>query len=180
MEAALNNKNYIGSHPCNLCGKIRYFKSKSGFIRAKNTICRSCSNSISSGGSGFVRPVEGMRLCGKCKHILPEEHFKLYKDGRRHAYCNSCKSAHFKNYQKTVGRFKRHGITKQIYDEMYEVQSGKCYICEIKNDKLHIDHNHSTGKVRKLLCKECNLALGLLKENVVTLKNMIHYLEKHE
>lgn len=168
----------VGSHPCKLCGKIREFKTPRGYKLGKDKLCKSCSNSIALGGSGFVRPVEGKRLCGKCKQILSEENFVLYKDGRRHAYCNPCKSEHFKNYQKTIGRFKRHGITKEIYDEMYKAQNGKCYICGLDEVKLHIDHNHSTGKVRRLLCKECNMALGLLKENVVTLKNMIEYLEK--
>lgn len=168
----------VGSHPCKLCGKIRYYKSKAGFARGKDKLCKSCSNSITQGGSGFVRPVEGKRLCGKCKQILPENKFTLYKDGRRHAYCKPCKSEHFKHYQKTIGRFKRYGITKEIYEEMYKKQSGKCYICNVVEPELHIDHNHTTGKVRTLLCKECNMALGLLKENVVTLKNMIEYLEK--
>jgi hypothetical protein len=168
----------VGSHPCKLCGKIRYFKSISGYKRGKDKLCKSCSNSITLGGSGFVRPVDGKRLCGKCKEVLPEENFTLYKDGRRHAYCKPCKSEHFKHYQKTIGRFKRHGITKEIYEQMYNAQSGKCYICGIGGVKLHIDHNHTTGKVRSLLCKECNMALGLLKENVDTLNNMIEYLEK--
>lgn len=170
----------VGSYPCKLCGKVREFKTISGYKRGKDKVCISCSNSIKGGGIGFVRPVNGKRLCGKCKQILPEENFVLYKDGRRHAYCNTCKSEHFKHYQKTIGRFKRHGITKNDYDEMVTKQSGKCYICGVGDVKLHIDHNHITGKVRSLLCKECNMALGLLKENIVTLKNMINYLEKDE
>lgn len=168
----------VGSHPCKLCGKIRQFTSLAGYRKGKDKLCKSCSNSIVLGGSGFVRPVEGKRLCGKCKQVLPEENFVQYKDGRRHAYCNPCKSEHFKHYQKTVGRFKRHGITKDIYDAMYTEQSGRCYICSKHETKLHIDHNHSTGKVRHLLCKECNMALGLLQENVGSLRNMIEYLEK--
>lgn len=166
-------------HPCKICGKIKEYKSVAGFKKGKDKPCMSCSNSIKGGGSGFVRPVEGKRLCGKCKQILPEENFVLYKDGRRHAYCNTCKSEHFKKYQKTIGRFKRHGITKEIYEKMFKEQNGKCYICSIKGVHLHIDHNHITGTVRKLLCKECNMGLGLLKENKTTLQNMINYLETH-
>jgi hypothetical protein len=168
----------VGSHECKLCGKIRHFKSVCGYKKGKDKLCRSCSNSLKAGGTGFVRPVDGKRLCGKCKQILPENNFVLYKNGSRHAYCNVCKSEHFKQYQKTVGRFKRYGLTKEEYEKMYQTQSGKCYICQKSEEKLHIDHNHTTGKVRSLLCKECNLALGLLKENVESLKNMIIYLEK--
>lgn len=66
----------------------------------------------------------------------------------------------------------------EVYDSMYEQQSGKCYICGKHETKLHIDHNHLTGKIRQLLCKECNMALGLMQENVGSLRNMIEYLEK--
>lgn len=175
----ITKRRVLGSHPCKLCGKLRHYKSKAGLARAKNTMCKSCSNSIALGGSGFVRPVEGKRLCGRCKQVLPEGNFTMYKNGKVHAYCKPCKSDHFKNYQKTIGRFKRHGITKEIYEQMYSQQLGKCFICKSTNAELHIDHNHNTGKVRSLLCKECNMALGLIKENKETLKNMIKYLEIH-
>lgn len=176
----MDKRKVLGTCPCSKCGKIREYRSISGLARAKNVLCKSCSNSIANGGSGFVRPIDGHRLCGKCKQVLPENKFRLYKDGRRHAYCDECKSSHFKQYQKTVGRFKRHGITKEIYDGMVEGQKRKCAICGIYSDNLHIDHNHTTKKVRGLLCKECNMALGLVKENITTINNMIEYLEKYE
>jgi hypothetical protein len=173
------SKTIVGTHPCKLCGKIREFKSKVGYNRGKDKHCKSCANSIANGGLGFVRPVEGKRLCGKCKKLLPIEQFVKYKNNKTHGYCKICKSEHFKHYQKTTGRFKRHGITKEIFDEMCITQDQKCYICQQTTDKLHIDHNHVTGDVRKLLCKECNMALGLVKENKFTLNNMINYLEEH-
>ena len=45
---------------------------------------------------------------------------------------------------------------------------------------MAVDHCHDTGKVRGLLCSDCNTALGLLKENENTMKNMISYVQKHD
>lgn len=54
-------------------------------------------------------------------------------------------------------------------------------ICEICNTKgrIVLDHNHQTGFFRGWLCSNCNLSLGLIKENIVTLGSMIRYLRKH-
>lgn len=59
-------------------------------------------------------------------------------------------------------------------------QNNSCYICnEILSKRAFVDHCHSTGKIRKLLCNNCNLALGNAKDNIEILKNMINYLEEH-
>jgi len=73
----------------------------------------------------------------------------------------------------------RYGITKEDYILMFNKQKGLCAICEEKKDyNLHIDHCHSTNKVRGLLCGTCNRALGLLKDNTYFLGNAIKYLIK--
>lgn len=55
-----------------------------------------------------------------------------------------------------------HKMTEKTYDVMYEEQSGKCYICEQSMVyHLHVDHEHATGKIRALLCRECNWMVGL-------------------
>jgi len=79
-------------------------------------------------------------------------------------------------------------VTENVYNEMLKKQYNKCAICKKPQPKysiykwsekrLSIDHNHSTGRIRGLLCSKCNLAIGLLKEDVKTLKRAIRYLEK--
>lgn len=71
-------------------------------------------------------------------------------------------------------------ITLEKYNEMFEKQGGMCGICgrhqsELKTS-LHVDHDHQTGKIRGLLCTNCNTALGLLKENQDTLFSAQVYL----
>lgn len=71
-------------------------------------------------------------------------------------------------------------VPPKRFQEMFEAQNGKCAICGItplENEKeLSIDHDHTTGKVRALICNQCNLALGCVKENTIILENMINYI----
>lgn len=69
---------------------------------------------------------------------------------------------------------RRFGITPDAYDTMLAAQGGNCRICGNKNSdhrgrRLHVDHDHSTGAVRGLLCSKCNTGLGLFNNDVVLL-----------
>jgi hypothetical protein len=73
----------------------------------------------------------------------------------------------------------RYGITQERYDELYAEQLGCCAICGKSGEKLVVDHNHGTGRVRGLLCYNCNLGLGLLGDSVVIVAAANNYLIKH-
>jgi len=83
-------------------------------------------------------------------------------------------------------RFKRHNITKNIYDNLLNKYEGKCWICKTL-DASHIDHDHlccpgawSCGKcVRGVLCSNCNTAIGLLKDRKDFLEEAKKYLSMH-
>ena len=67
---------------------------------------------------------------------------------------------------------------------MLKTQNYKCSICFITIDKsgpngLCVDHDHTTGKIRELLCSHCNSSLGMIKEDVGLLEKMILYIKKH-
>ena len=56
------------------------------------------------------------------------------------------------------------GITYQQYLDMLKAQGHRCAICQLHiNGNAHLDHNHTTGKIRGLLCPTCNMALGNLE-----------------
>lgn len=57
-------------------------------------------------------------------------------------------------------------------------KSGPCEICGASTDVLHLDHDHSSGRVRGWLCGNCNRALGLFRDNEMILRRAIKYLEK--
>lgn len=54
-----------------------------------------------------------------------------------------------------------------------------CEICCFSHNKLHVDHNHETGKVRGMLCQKCNFGLGFFEDNIPYLERAIIYLEKN-
>jgi hypothetical protein len=77
-------------------------------------------------------------------------------------------------------RLKRHGLTVEEYEIMAERQNYCCAICGREPKKLHIDHDHETGKVRGLLCRHCNCLIGFAKDNGLILERAIKYLDKYE
>ena len=85
------------------------------------------------------------------------------------------KARHRKN------NIKKYGITEDDYLRIFEGQKGVCLICGLPQltKRLHIDHDHKTGKIRGLLCENCNRGLGMFKDDIVTLKSAIGYLNKH-
>jgi hypothetical protein len=71
------------------------------------------------------------------------------------------------------------GIGLYQYETMFEQQQGKCFICsnEEQEKNLAVDHCHSTGRVRGLLCGPCNQAIGLMKDSPALLIKAAQYLE---
>ena len=82
---------------------------------------------------------------------------------------------------------KNYSLSLEDYNNLYKKQNGVCAICSRVETRLHpahgrmysllVDHDHKTGKVRGLLCHHCNLVLGHAKDETLTLKNAITYLE---
>lgn len=73
------------------------------------------------------------------------------------------------------------GISQKQYEQMEAEQNGVCYICHGRDDfsnHLAVDHCHSNGHVRGLLCRNCNRALGQFQDNVDFLERAIIYLKK--
>ncbi len=76
----------------------------------------------------------------------------------------------------------RHGITIEQYEHMLEEQEHLCAICQrypksnLKNP-WHVDHDHTTGKVRGILCHSCNTALGNFNDDPVILERALEYLK---
>lgn len=137
--------------------------------------------------------------CCVCNIRKPFSEFYNYKnksDGKSYR-CKPCDDiARFKWKKDNPERSKRSsrerslkfrfGINLQEYEELLHKQNYACAICgstETRNMgdtvwSLSVDHNHITGKIRGLLCNNCNRGLGLLGDSLEALKKAIKYLEE--
>lgn len=78
----------------------------------------------------------------------------------------------------------RYNLSVNEFNDMLLEQKQCCAICKIHisksvRNKLVVDHNHKNGKVRKLLCYNCNNMIGFCEEKIDIIKNAIKYLEKY-
>jgi len=117
--------------------------------------------------------------CLTCKQTLPVSNFDMMSRHGRKYYLSSCKKCRNKisalkrgqtNFYRVRDLHKNYGITLEDFNDMIELQEGKCLICnthlEALTKGLVVDHCHTTGKVRGLLCSNCNSGLGMFKDNV--------------
>jgi hypothetical protein len=138
-----------------------------------------------------------VKICSKCKDekSLDEFHSDKTKSDGKYSSCKSCaqEMTWTKEYRdsrrhprygliKRRHKAKKYGITIERRDEMFQQQNGRCAICDIHEKDLKImlsiDHSHESGKVRGLLCGNCNRGLGYLKDSPIRLAKAIQYLEK--
>lgn len=127
------------------------------------------------------------KTCRKCQEDQPIGNF-------RHPWmpeCRACmKKLRQRQYERQGGKeymYEQHlantyGLTLAEYRARFEAQKGLCAICgeaPRRGGRLCVDHNHTTGAVRDLLCAGCNTALGIARDKPDRLLAMIAYLERH-
>lgn len=139
-----------------------------------------------------------IKTCTGCKQEKPLTEFFSRGGKLSHLYKSQCKLCmqakrqewavqnkdHIndwrrKNWVVANRRLKRRGATQKMYDVLYEAQHGCCAICSEPEEKfswLCIDHDHVTGRVRGLLCPNCNRGLGLLGDSEHLLQKAKDYL----
>jgi len=77
--------------------------------------------------------------------------------------------------RKKAGLKAMYGLAYEDFLQMQQEQEGRCLLCQ-EISMLVVDHNHKTGEVRGLLCNNCNMAIGLMKENKETFARAMEYL----
>ncbi|MDE1867447.1 MAG: endonuclease VII domain-containing protein [Thaumarchaeota archaeon] len=116
----------------------------------------------------------------RCKKYREENREALAEKGREYTQKN-------KDKIQSKKRESSYGLSKEKYDLLVKKQENKCLICNevetAKNQRgeikpLAVDHCHSTGIIRGLLCHKCNSLLGFSKDNIEILKKAISYLEE--
>lgn len=77
----------------------------------------------------------------------------------------------------------RLGMSQAEYEALLDSQGGVCAICQKSNwngKTPHVDHDHTTGKIRGILCHNCNYSLGLIMDDPKIAQAMVDYLEKYK
>lgn len=137
-----------------------------------------------------VTDVDPVARSGTCSICGPT---RVRIRGKRHGVeCATVRRRHLNEYRDThpevahpapsrADRLKiYYGLTLERFDEMVVEQDGACAICgEVPEYVLNVDHDHSTGAVRGLLCRPCNLGIGHLREDPRILRSSLAYLRKH-
>ena len=118
------------------------------------------------------------RVCFNTKELNLFPKNNSYKNGRA-SICKDCQNQKARVYRKQNPEVKlaqKYKTTKNKIVELYSI--GKCFICGLDKDRrnLCVDHCHTTGKVRGLLCDNCNVGLGRFKDNITLLEKAIKYL----
>lgn len=88
-------------------------------------------------------------------------------------------------YLTQMYRKQKYGVTPEMFEAMLNNQTSQCAICGSmfgtkQADKPCVDHCHTTGKIRDLLCGHCNKGLGFFKDNPSLLQAAVQYLSKHQ
>lgn len=132
-----------------------------------------------------------MKKCPNCREFKVEIEFRIRaKENSLRSWCRVCENKasrerhHIKyktceNRKRSIKKYglKRHyGLTLEDYDQILKEQNNVCAICK-EDVKLFVDHCHTTGKVRGLLCQGCNSGLGFFKDDRERIRRSLEYLD---
>ncbi|MDT0544856.1 endonuclease VII domain-containing protein [Streptomyces lonegramiae] len=170
------------------CSRCKQHKPRAAFARNKSILdglqayCRECAaayhqqRQLAKGRN--IRPRVDVpsghkycRICGEIKRHNEWHRNAAASDGLA-TLCKACQAI-----KGRAGHLKRqYGITEAERDEMVASQMGLCVIC-LKAPAAHVDHCHKTGKVRGVLCFNCNSAIGKLGDDPDIGRRAVAYLE---
>lgn len=116
----------------------------------------------------------------KALSLFPLNYKGKFGRGQKCLTCSSAYAAQYRkhNYHKIYA--KKFNTSEEVVEALLTKQ--ECEICGASYDTFRrhaIDHNHVTGKVRGLLCHDCNTGLGKFKDDIMVLQKATAYLEKY-
>lgn len=119
----------------------------------------------------------------QCKKCEVERQLKVYHANPEPHRAKMRKLSNLHQRKWNLSRFWK--MTPEDFDKMRDAHGGVCAICKCPppggkgNEHLHIDHCHSTNKIRGLLCNNCNNGIGRFKDDPTNLRAAADYLEKY-
>lgn len=133
--------------------------------------------------------LQGHRRYNSGQPCMKGHHSDRYVINNRCVECDniSCRAVH-KSYNQRYERTRKHklrtlyGITPADFDAMMVNQQNKCAVCStefVVRKDAQVDHDHTTGQVRSLLCVRCNMGIGYFREDPALLLEAVQYLANH-
>jgi hypothetical protein len=131
-------------------------------------------------GTAYKLSSKGPRIkyVGLCSRCRKKKHTEIHIQRHKDAYLQKHRFYHKKH---------AYGINAEAFAKLFSEQEGRCAICRTsfpplsnREKRIFVDHDHSTGKVRSLLCGQCNSAVGMVKESVDIAERLAAYLRMHK
>jgi hypothetical protein len=179
----------IGPRRCGTCGIVKNpaeFHCDVTSADGHRTECKDCCR------TKFAGIIPANKRCRRCKLTKTSDQFSRnpYKKIGLADWCKNCMAEYHRVYAKTERAKKltrnrqlrySYGIEPIEYDRLLCEQKGRCAICgreDTPKKRLAVDHDAASTKVRGLLCRQCNVAIGLLQHDPRILRRAIKYLGK--
>ena len=172
--------------------------------QSADTRCRPLTTSLfirnNSMANAILLPIYS-KCCSFCKNTKEISCFSsnlAYKDGYR-GQCKECRKLLSRAYsQSELGKSRKakatpdatrryklkakYSLTEKQFGDILAKQGGRCAVCRTEDaggrwGVFHVDHCHSTGQVRGVLCHNCNLTLGRMGDDLNSLYRFTRYLE---
>jgi hypothetical protein len=129
-------------------------------------------------------------ICTGCQKSKPRTAFYKRRDRKKGttSECRECLLQRMAKWQKRFGRLAHTKLRKRLwryslsvaeFQKLLKQQKGLCALC-LKRPAETIDHSHTNGKVRGLLCYRCNSGLGAFEDSVTLLEEAVKYLLSYE
>jgi superfamily II helicase len=173
---------------CKKRKKIKDFYSSKSHKDGLDWWCKDCSKEAAK--RSVQQNPERRRLTNKKYYVKNKERISAYQKQyhaiHRKELAEYAKVYAAKNQRKIrAGVLKRlYGISIEEYERLLVKQKYCCAICKVKVTKLNkslcVDHDHKTGKIRGLLCENCNNGLGGFRDNIKFLQVAQQYLRRQE
>lgn len=148
--------------------------------------CNGCKQTLPIDSFGKSKKYGWSSRCTPCLRKESRERYYIYSQNPEYRKKRAMQTREYRerNPRSYLTRKKEwlkslYGMTLEDYDNMLNEQNGVCAICfqPCKSKKgLAVDHNHETGKVRGLLCANCNGAIGMLQEDPAIIDRAKEYI----
>jgi hypothetical protein len=169
IDLALPQVECANTRKCSKCGSE---KAEAEFYANAGSVCKACRKERSKAWRA-ANPDKMKALNEKARaHRKATQDPEVQRRYQREWRAKNAERHYFRQRART------HGLTLAELRLLEESAGGVCEICKKHVGELHIDHDHTTGKVRGMLCGSCNRALGLFHEDVEALRSAIAYLQE--